>query len=104
MDLHGPVPQRPQASTETERTIASNAPQTTELDNHVFEGQPPQYGDPPASDEKSRKKERRTTCIKMSTSIFIAVIVCLVAAAVIGKIHENQARKYAAAASASHTK
>lgn len=40
----------------------------------------------------------------MSTSIFIAVIVCLVAAAVIGKIHENQARKYAAAASASHTK
>ena len=102
MDLHGPVPQRPQASTETERTITSNAPETTEFANHVSEGQPPQYGDSPASDEKFRNKERRTTCIKMSTSIFIAVIVCLVAAAVIGKIHDNQARKYAA--SASHTK
>ncbi|KAI9166536.1 tRNA pseudouridine synthase 1 [Paramyrothecium foliicola] len=99
--LHYP---RPNSSLETERTIAGSAPTSPreEVSNHVFEGEPPLYGEAQsttAQDEKARKKERRTTCIKFATSIFIAVIVCLVAAAVIGKIHENQARKYAASPS-----
>lgn len=68
--------------------------------------QPPPYGDdalpsPPQYHDDTFEREkrhgdplpRRTVIIRLCTSIFIAFIVCLVVAAVVGRIHDLQLRK-----------
>ncbi|TQW06350.1 hypothetical protein IF2G_05772 [Cordyceps javanica] len=68
--------------------------------------QPPPYGDdavawPPQYHDDLIEREKRhgeplprnTLIIRLCTSIFIAFIVCLIVAAVVGRIHDTQLRK-----------
>lgn len=56
--------------------------------------QPPAYGDePPQYQEEvlydTKARERKTVFIRLLTSIFITVLVSLIVAAVVEKIHDN---------------
>lgn len=62
---------------------------------------PPQYANE-NDDEESASREKRvvnqlpkkTLIIRLFTSIFIAFIVCLIVAAVVGRIHDESVRKH----------
>jgi hypothetical protein len=54
------------------------------------EGAPPKYQEADDPDgERARRKIRRTLCIRLLTSIFITVLVCLIIAAVVARIHDS---------------
>lgn len=53
----------------------------------AYGDEPPQYQEEPEFDEKAR--ERKTIFIRLLTSIFITVLVSLIVAAVVEKIHDN---------------
>ncbi|KAJ2967309.1 hypothetical protein NQ176_g9724 [Zarea fungicola] len=85
------------ASSET--TLAESLPPSP--------NQPPPYGDealpsPPQYLEEGRGQEKKhgpplpkkTLIIRLCTSIFIAFIVCLIVAAVVGRIHDAQIKKH----------
>jgi hypothetical protein len=55
------------------------------------DGAPPSYQEETCAGGKSRRQPlpKKTLIIRLFTSIFIAVIVCLIVAAVVGRIHDT---------------
>lgn len=101
MEITGPPVRYP-----TSRISATEDAYRTSNDTTLAESipssprQPPAYGAeraPPGyeeeidpSDIKARRKRRRTLCIRLMTSIFITVLVSLIVAAVVARIHDSQ--------------
>src|SRR5699024_5974980 len=65
------------------------------------EGAPPQYQEELVSGSKA--KRRKTLLVRLLTSIFITVLVSLIVAAVVGRIHDRQNSGGDAAQNASTT-
>ena len=59
------------------------------------DGAPPSYQEETCAGGKSRRQPlpKKTLIIRLFTSIFIAVIVCLIVAAVVGRIHDTREAK-----------
>ncbi|KND86753.1 hypothetical protein TOPH_08609 [Tolypocladium ophioglossoides CBS 100239] len=53
---------------------------------------PPQYQEEVASNAKTKAKARKTILIRLLTSIFVTVLVSLIVAAVVGRIHDSQSK------------
>ena len=54
------------------------------------DGAPPQYGEDLATEGKRKAMVRRTLLVRLLTSIFITVLVALIVAAVMGRIHDRR--------------
>ena len=71
--------------------VASSIASSPRPPAYGAESAPPHYEeklDP--TDKKSRRKLKRTLCIRLMTSIFITVLVSLIVAAVVARIHDGQ--------------
>lgn len=108
MDIESPIRYPPRIIThdsdnETESSFRASDDTTIAESEYISPSlrQPPAYGDegaPPRyqegfnneEDVKARRKVKKTLCIRLMTSIFITVLVSLIVAAVVARIHDSQ--------------
>ncbi|KAK2598065.1 hypothetical protein QQS21_005776 [Conoideocrella luteorostrata] len=58
---------------------------------YADEGAPPQYQEEHNLDDvKARREAKKTLCIRLLTSVFITVLVSLIVAAVVARVHDSQ--------------
>jgi hypothetical protein len=91
---HSPAPST-DASAVSESTIAEGPPQSpeTQLPAYGDEREPPKYQENGLSkgmEAVEKAKMKRTLFIRLLTSIFITILVSLVVAAAVGRIHDWQ--------------
>lgn len=108
MDIEPPIRYPPRiiihdSDNETESSFRASDDTTIAESENISPSirQPPAYGDegaPPRyqegfnseEDVKARRKVKKTLCIRLMTSIFITVLVSLIVAAVVARIHDSQ--------------
>ncbi|PNY29731.1 Uncharacterized protein TCAP_00358 [Tolypocladium capitatum] len=99
MEPEGHPVRRPTPSVSTNGVCRPGDPALSSESDPASPRQPPAYGDeraPPqyqeeaASGAKTMAKARKTILVRLLTSIFITVLVSLIVAAVVGRIHDSQ--------------